>query len=164
MNGIFSYLHCSKRIKQLPQMALELIGKLVKTMPEVTGQSQKGPWSKQDFVIETVDGQYAKKICLTAWGDKAADLKQYAPGDTLKVSFNLESREYNDRWYTEARAWRIEAGEEGAIDSAPAPRPASSAPRSAPAQSRPAAPPASNGPATTPFNMTFEDETNDLPF
>ena len=137
-------------------MALELTGKLVKTMPEVTGQSQKGPWSKQDFILETTDGQYAKKVCLTAWGDKAADLKQYAPGDTLKVSLNLESREYNDRWYTEARAWRIEAGEEGMA------APAAPAPRSAPAQSRSAAAPASNG--TTPFNMTFEDETNDLPF
>ena len=137
-------------------MALELIGKLVKTMPEVTGQSQKGPWSKQDFILETTDGQFAKKVCLTAWGDKAADLKQYAPGDTLKVSLNLESREYNDRWYTEARAWRIEAGEEGVSTPAPALR-------SAPAQSRPAA--ASTGSnSTTPFNMTFEEETNDLPF
>ena len=139
-------------------MALELIGKLVKTMPEVTGQSQKGPWSKQDFILETTDGQYAKTVCVTAWGDKAADLKKYAPGDMLKVSLNLESREYNDRWYTEARAWRIEVGEEGMS------APAASAPRSAPTQNRAATAPASNGPATTPFNMTFEDETNDLPF
>ncbi|AUD00921.1 DUF3127 domain-containing protein [Spirosoma pollinicola] len=136
-------------------MALELVGKLIKVLPEVSGQSQKGPWSKQEFVIETLDASYPKKVCLTAWGDKVADLKQYATGDTLKATFSAESREYNDRWYTELRAFRIELGE-GEGGSAPA------APRSAPAQqSRPAQ---SSQPAAMSFNSAFEEESNDLPF
>lgn len=135
-------------------MALELTGKLIKVMPEVSGQSQKGAWNKQDFVLETID-QFPKKVCMTAWGEKANDLKQYTPGDTLKVTINLESREYNDRWYTEARAWRIEVVDGDAVrpetTSAPAPRPAGA---SAPAQS-----------AATPFGMnSFDEESNDLPF
>ncbi len=136
-------------------MALELTGKLIKVLPEVSGQSQKGPWNKQDFVVETID-QFPKKVCLTAWGEKANDLKQYAPGDTLKVTLNLESREYNDRWYTEARAWRIEAGdgESGGSSSARS--------DAAPARSTGASSPAA--PAATPFGMTFEEESNDLPF
>ena len=92
-------------------MALELVGKLIKVLPEVSGQSQKGPWSKQEFVIETLDASYPKKVCLTAWGDKVADLKQFATGDTLKATFSAESREYNERWYTELRAFRIELSE-----------------------------------------------------
>ena len=136
-------------------MALELVGKLIKVLPEVSGQSQKGPWSKQEFVIETLDASYPKKVCLTAWGDKVADLKQYATGDTLKATFSAESREYNDRWYTELRAFRIELAE-GDSGSAPA-RPAS-APQ---AQSRPAP---QSQPAAMSFNAAFDEESNDLPF
>lgn len=130
-------------------MALELTGKLVKTLPEVTGQGKNGAWNKQEFVIETID-QFPKKVCLSAWGDKANDLKQFAPGDTLKVTFNVESREWNDRWFTEARAWRIELVEGDAIRS----------------ESSGAAPRAerSGQSSASPFGMSFEEETNDLPF
>ena len=133
-------------------MALELVGKLIKTLPEVTGQSQKGTWQKQEFVVETTD-QFPKKVCVSLWGDKVNDLKQFAPGDMLKLSLNLESREYNDRWYTEARVWRIELAD-GAEGGAPAQN------QSAPAQRQPrAAQPA------TPFNASFdEDGGGDLPF
>ena len=65
-------------------MALELIGKLVKILPEQTGQGKNGTWTKQQFVIETID-QFPKQVCLMAWGDKAADLKQFAPGDPLRL-------------------------------------------------------------------------------
>ena len=27
----------------------------------------------------------------------------------MKVAFDLESREYNGRWYTDAKAWKIES-------------------------------------------------------
>jgi len=136
-------------------MALELVGKLIKVLPEVSGQSQKGPWSKQEFVLETLDASYPKKVCLTAWGDKVADLKQFATGDTLKATFSAESREYNERWYTELRAFRIELTE-GDGSAAPAPR-------SAPAQQQ-ARPAQQSQPAAMSFNSAFEEESNDLPF
>ncbi|GAB4041918.1 DUF3127 domain-containing protein [Spirosoma jeollabukense] len=135
-------------------MALELVGKLIKVLPEVSGQSQKGPWSKQEFVLETLDASYPKKVCLTAWGDKVADLKQFADGDTLKATFSAESREYNERWYTELRAFRIELAE-GDGGSAPAPR-------SAPAQQ--ARPAQQSQPVAASFNSAFDEESNDLPF
>jgi hypothetical protein len=102
-------------------MALELTGTLSQLMNEVTGTGRTGnPWVKQEFVIEFMDGQYPKKVCLSVWGqDKVNDLKQYNPGDSIKVTFNLESREYNGRWYTEARAWRLETGEGGGGGSDP---------------------------------------------
>ena len=136
-------------------MALEVVGKLIKVLPEVSGQSQKGPWSKQEFVIETLDASYPKKVCLTAWGDKVADLKQFADGDTLKATFSAESREYNERWYTELRAFRIESAD-GEGSSAPAPR------SSAPAQQ--ARPAGQSQPAAVSFNSAFDEESNDLPF
>jgi hypothetical protein len=88
-------------------MALDLTGTLIKVLPEVTGAGKNGSWVKQEFVLETAD-QYPKKVCLSLWGDKVGELKKYALGDNLTASINLESREYNERWYTEARAWRLE--------------------------------------------------------
>ncbi len=87
---------------------LEITGKLVKVMDEVSGQGKNGTWTKREFVIETVGEQYPKKVCVSAWGDKADNLRNVKPGDEIKVSFNIESREYNERWYTDVRAWRIE--------------------------------------------------------
>ena len=141
-------------------MALELVGKLVKVLPEVTGQGKNGTWMKQEFILETFD-QYPKKICLSAWGDKVSDLKQFAPGDVLKASLNLESREYNERWYTEARAWRIEASTEA--EAGPSASPSSAGPRPSSGPSPAARPaPATN---TPPYGMTFDENvTNDLPF
>jgi len=142
------------------QMALEIVGKLIKVLPEVSGQSQKGPWMKQEFVLETLDSQYPKKVCMTAWGEKVNDLKQFATGDTLKATFSAESREYNERWYTELRAFRIDVAE--GEEAAPA-APAAGGYVSRPAQSAPASAP--NKPAAASFNSAFDDdESNDLPF
>jgi hypothetical protein len=88
-------------------MALEITGKLIKILPQQTGTGAKGGWAKQEFIIETTD-QYPKKVCLSAWGEKVNDLEAFKPNDSIKVSFNLESREYNEKWYTDIRAWKIE--------------------------------------------------------
>src|ERR1700743_3492263 len=88
-------------------MALEITGKLYKVLPEQTGAGKNGSWVEQEFVIETIE-QYPKKGCCSAWGDKVASIKNLQPGAQLNVSFNVESREYNERWYTDLRAWKIE--------------------------------------------------------
>ena len=85
---------------------MELNGKIIELLPEKTGQSANGPWRKQEYILET-DGQYPKKICFMAWSDKIDEfaIKQ---GENLAVSIDIESREYNGRWYTEVRAWRLD--------------------------------------------------------
>lgn len=88
-------------------MAYELTGKLLKTLPEVSGNSQKGPWVKQEFIVKTTD-DYPKEVAFTAWGDKVNDLREIQAGETITVSFNPESRAFNEKWYTELRAWKIQ--------------------------------------------------------
>ena len=89
-------------------MALELTGKLLHKLPVQSGQSAKGAWSKQEFVLETQES-YPRKVCLSVWGaDKVAELGAINEGEILKVSFNIESRSFNERWYTDVRAWRFE--------------------------------------------------------
>ena len=94
---------------------MEIKGKCVAVLPLQSGQGKNGEWKSQDFVIETGD-QYPKKICVNVFGDKI----QYIPevGQEVSVSFDVESREYNGRWYTTVRAWKIDkAGESQAASS-----------------------------------------------
>ena len=85
---------------------MELKGKVLQLLPMQSGMGKKGPWKKQEFILET-QAQYPKKVCFSIWGDKV-DQFNVAAGDLLSVSVDLESREYNGKWYTEARAWKVE--------------------------------------------------------
>lgn len=88
-------------------MSLEISGKLVAKLQQQSGQGKNGTWIKQDFIIETQE-QFPKKLCISLWGDKAKDLDNIAIGETLKAGINVESREFNGKWYTDVKAWRIE--------------------------------------------------------
>jgi len=96
---------------------MEVKGRVAQLLPLTTGMGKKGPWKKQEFILET-PGQYPKKICFSIWGDKV-DQFNVAVGDLISVSVDLESREYNGRWYTEARAWKIAKEGTGSASSAP---------------------------------------------
>jgi hypothetical protein len=101
---------------------MEIIGKLSELLPEQTGQGKTGnSWRKRSFVIETLDDQYPKKVCIDAWGDRADSLNTLSMGDELNVSFDIESREYNGRWYTNVKAWKIEKKQAAAPSNPPLP-------------------------------------------
>ncbi|MBT3301980.1 MAG: DUF3127 domain-containing protein [Bacteroidetes bacterium] len=87
---------------------MELKGKLIKLLELQSGEGKNGVWRKQEFIVETT-GQYPKKVCFSLWGDKAAQVGGKENAD-VTVFFDIESREYNNRWYTEAKAWKVEAG------------------------------------------------------
>ncbi len=89
---------------------MEIKGKLQIILAVTEGTGKNGPWKKQDFVIETFDN-FPKKICMNVWQDKVDELKKYKIGDVITCSLDISSREYNGRWYTDIRAWRIQAGE-----------------------------------------------------
>ena len=84
---------------------MEITGKIIEILPEQSGESARGPWRKQEYVLET-DGQYPKKICFMAWGDKIDEFA-IQKTETLTAAVNLESREYNGRWYTDVKAWKV---------------------------------------------------------
>lgn len=86
---------------------MELNGKVITILPQVTGEGKNGQWKKQEFVIETGD-QYPKKVIFELWGDKI-DSNPVVEGQDITVYFDAESREYNGRWYTNLRAWRVSA-------------------------------------------------------
>jgi hypothetical protein len=123
---------------------MQLIARLFTVLPVVTGNGKNGTWKKQEFVVET-DGQYPKKVCISVWGDKI-DTSILVPGNMLKIDFDLESREYNGRWFTEARAWRLETADSNAAS-----------------QDMPSKPASSAAPQTPP-TMSMSSDVDDLPF
>jgi len=87
---------------------MDLKGRIFQVMPVTSGTSKAGKdWSKQDFVIETLS-QYPKKVALSVWGQQKIDDYDLQIGMEVTVHVELESREYNGKWYTQANAWKIE--------------------------------------------------------
>ena len=88
---------------------MELEGRIARKLNVQTGTSARGAWAKQEFILEYQEGSFPSQVCMNVWGDdKVKELDKYQVGDKVKVSVNLSSREYNGRWYTDVRAWRIE--------------------------------------------------------
>ena len=101
---------------------MEITGNLLHILPAQTGQGKNGTWKKQEFVIETTD-MYPKKVCLAVWGDKV-DLSKFSPGQSVKANFDVESREYNGKWYTDLKAFGLQSTK----NEAPPPREQSAVP------------------------------------
>ncbi len=87
---------------------MELKGKLIQRLTPVTGKSPKGEWVKQNVIIETAE-TYPKKICVSFWKDQVIKIQAVPIGSELEISINVESREYNGKWFTEIKAWKFTA-------------------------------------------------------
>ena len=134
-------------------MALELEGKIIRKLNVQSGVSARGNWSKQEFIIEYQEGNFPSQACFNVWGeDKVKDLERFQIGDSVKVSFNISSREYNGRWYTDLRAWRLDSSGEAASAAAPAQAP-----------TQPAAQPAQTQAPQAADSQDSQDD-DDLPF
>ncbi len=92
-------------------MELKITGRVTRLLEIQTGEGRNGPWRKQDFILET-EGQYPKQICVTQWGDNI-DSFGITEGEVIVASIDIASREYNGRWYTDVKAWRVERSQEG---------------------------------------------------
>lgn len=131
---------------------MEVKGKIIAVLPEISGTSKAGnPWKKREYVLETLEN-YPKKVHFDFFGERA-DQFPLSVGDLITLSFDIESREYQGRWYTSIRGWKAEKGD-ATMAGAPA------APAAAPVYPGAGAPPAPAGSAPFPGS----DGTEDLPF
>lgn len=85
---------------------MEFEGKVIQMLPPTSGTSARGPWQRQDVLFE-MPQEFSRKLCVTFF-NKPDDVAKLRVGETYQVSVNVESREYNGRWYTDVRAWRIQ--------------------------------------------------------
>ena len=122
---------------------MEITGKIIAVLPERGGVSKTGnEWKMQEYVLETHE-QYPRKMCFNVFGaDKISQFNIQA-GEEMTVSFDINAREYQGRWYNDIRAWRVERG-------TPAPAPEYA--------------PAVNAPAANNVDFSAQSEADDLPF
>ena len=87
---------------------MEITGKIIQVLPEQGGVSKTSgkEWKLQAYVLETQE-QYPKKVHFEMFGDDRIKSNQCNIDDIVTVSFDIESREFNGRWYTSIRAWRV---------------------------------------------------------
>lgn len=144
---------------------MEVQGRIIHKLPLTSGTSAAGrDWQKQEYVLETVEA-YPKKIHFDFFGERVSQYPLEV-GDFIELSFDIESREYNGRWYTNIRGWKAEKRDPNQAGTVPPPadpfagNPAPVGQPAAPAQ------PAAQGPApaapATDFNTP--DGGENLPF
>lgn len=127
---------------------MEITGKIIVALPEASGTSKSGnPWKKREYVLETQE-TYPRKVFFDFFGERA-DQFPLSVGQTVKLSFDIESREYNGRWYTSIRGWKAENVDGASSASVQANYPGATEP---PIPQSPAAP------------FAGGDTTEDLPF
>lgn len=133
---------------------MEITGKVVKLGGLTEGTSARGPWRKQDLIIETEE-QYPKTVCLTCWTNQIDEIQNMVPGQLIKAQIDISSREFNGKWYTDVRVWRFDP----VGVTAPATGPAMAAQPQPMHQTPPA-------PASSPDDFFGNDSNNgdDLPF
>ena len=94
-------------------MSMQVKGTLLQILRPETGVSKAGKeWRKQDFVIETNE-QFPKKVCFTLFGDKTSLIDGISEGTEIDVSFSVESRDFNGKWYHNINAWKVERAGSG---------------------------------------------------
>ena len=137
---------------------MEVVGKIIQVLPPQEGVGRNGnPWKLQGYVLETVEN-YPRKVHFEVFGEDRIKANPCELDQLVTVSFDIESREFNGRWYTSIRAWKIQQG-----DTTQAAAPAV-APAAAPVAAAPVAPAAPAAPANVdPFDASA-DGTSDLPF
>ena len=85
---------------------MEMTGVVIAILPERSGTSQRGEWKSQSFVIETQE-QYPKHLCFEVFGADRIAQFNIKGGETITVQFDIDARQYQDRWFNSIKAWNI---------------------------------------------------------
>lgn len=124
---------------------MELSGKIIAVLDARSGVSKTGnPWKVQEYVIETHD-QYPRRMCFDVFGEDKINQFNIQLGEELNVSFDVDAREWQGRWFNSIRAWKIER--------------VNVASQQMPSEGVPFPPP-----PTSPVDFSASDEKDDLPF
>ncbi len=134
---------------------MDITGKIIQVLPlqKGVGKTSGKEWQLQSYVLETQE-QYPRKVCFELFGEDRIKSNPCNLDDIVTVSFDLESREFNGRWYTSVRAWRVQQGaaEAGSGGDSSA---------SVPSAATPSAPQAN---VQSFDSVAGSDESSDLPF
>lgn len=87
---------------------MEITGKIIFELERRSGTSARtgNSWASQSYVLETHD-QYPRRMVFDVFGDDKIQQFNIKAGQELTVSFDIDAREYQGRWFNSIRAWRV---------------------------------------------------------
>ena len=89
---------------------MEITGKIIKALEPRSGVSARSGsnWCVQEFVIETIEGQYPRRCVFEVFGEDRLKQMNIQVGEQMTVSIDVDAREYNGRWFNSLRAWKVD--------------------------------------------------------
>lgn len=93
----------------IKEKVMDITGRIIAALEPRSGTSKASgnPWKMQEFVLETINEQYPHKMMFSVFGEDKLQQAAINIGDEVTVSFDVNAREYNGRWYNDIRAWRV---------------------------------------------------------
>lgn len=94
---------------------MELSGKVIAVLPARSGESARGKWMTQEYVIEYQEGQYPRKLCFSVFGEDRIQRFNIQIGQYVSVAFDIDAREWNGRYFTDIRAYDVRLAEPAGV-------------------------------------------------
>ena len=142
---------------------MEIIGKIIAVLPERSGVSARSgsEWRLGSYVLETVGERYPRKINFEVFGADKIQQFNIQVGEMVRVSFDIDAREYTRpdgtvTWFNSIRAWNVDRNIDAASVVAPTMQQPSAVPFGSQSQQAAPAPSASEAP--------YAAGDSDLPF
>ena len=85
---------------------MDITGRIISVLPLKSGVKNEKEWKIQEYVLEVEDLRYPTHLCFSVFGDKI-DTFSIKQGENVTVSFNIDAREYNGRWFNSITAWKV---------------------------------------------------------
>jgi len=85
---------------------MTITGTIKKIKPVESGVSNGNTWKNQLVIIDQ-GGEYPKDLAFKINPDKI-DINQFAEGESITAHIEVQSREYNDRFYTDVKAFKVQ--------------------------------------------------------
>ena len=117
---------------------MQFQGRIYKLFPVQSGTSQRGEWTKQDFILEYFEqptDRYADRVLLSIMNDRIKDYDLHE-GDEVIIGFGHNTREYQGRYFNDIRLYHFEKVKQVGNNDAPAAQPSPVMP-TAPASATP---------------------------
>ncbi len=88
----------------------DVVGVLTQKLPTQSGTSAKGnAWERTDIILSLdSNGNFPINLCIELFGERAHIADNIPLNSRVRVGINLSSREFNGRWFSSIRGWRIE--------------------------------------------------------
>lgn len=85
---------------------MEIIGKVIAVLDEVSGENENGAWRRGGFVVETLD-DFPRRVALTTKNERVDEIRPEV-GRIVKARFDVSSHEFAGKWYTSCNCFGVQ--------------------------------------------------------